>query len=585
MGKFLLGLGTGAVLVVLFGIIGFFALASLRAKPAAIAEGSTLILHLTGDVPEVPQVEINLPFLAGRNHLTVENVWAMLRRAAVDSRIKAVILEPDGVEIGWARMQEIRADLAEFRKSGKPLIAYLKAPGLREYYLATACSRIYLPPAEVLNVKGLGFELMYYRNTLNKLGVEVDVEHAGKYKDYGDMFTRTSMSAETKEVLGAVADGWFGDLVATIAQARNKTPEEVTALIDQGPFLARKAKEAGLVDDLKFEDEVYSELAKTLKAKELKKVGEREYAAVPDGAAGLKIDDRIAFVAAEGEITRGSAESDGEGGIESEAFDRILARVAKDTQVKGVIVRINSPGGEVMASDDLWRAMNELSRKKPVVISMSDDAASGGYYMAMSGDPIVAYPGTITGSIGVVFGKPNLRGLYDKIGISKDSVSRGRFARIDSDYEALDAAGRQKLREGVDSEYEDFLSKVATARHRTVEQIKPIAEGRVWLGEQAKANGLVDELGGIDRAIELVKRKAKIPASSKVGFVLYPGKKTLMDLLFRGAETEARAAVVRQAVGIPEELEPLRKVLKDTRARVWLRGGMLRMLPFSINFR
>ena len=549
-----------------------------------MADGSTLILHLTGEVPEVPPVDFPLPFLAGRNRVTVQNVWAMLRRAAVDPRIQAVILEPDGLDLGWAKMQEIRADLEQFRKSGKPLVAYLRAPGLREYYLATACSKIYLPPAEVLNVKGLGFELMYFRNILNKLGVEVDVEHAGKYKDYGDMFTRTSMSPETKEVMGAVADGYFADLVNTIAAGRSKTPDEVKALIDQGPFLARAAKKAGLVDELRFEDEVFTELAKTLHMPRLKKVSLQDYASVSDASAGLKTDDKIAFVAAEGSITRGSADSEGEGGIESEAFDRLLGRVARDTQVKGVIVRINSPGGDVMASDDLWRAMNELSRKKPVVISMSDDAASGGYYMAMSGDPIVAYPGTITGAIGVVFGKPNLHGLYDKLGISKDSISRGRFARIDSDYESLDTAGRMKLREGIDAAYEDFVGKVATSRHKTVDQIKPIAEGRVWLGNDAKANGLVDELGGIDQAIEAIKRKAKIPVGSKIGLVLYPARKSVWEMLFRSPEVETESAMLGLAAR-RAGFSPLARALAEPATRVWIKGGLLRILPFAINFR
>ena len=584
MGRFLLGVLTGAVLIVLFGVIGFFAVASLRARPATIGDGSTLVLRLNGEVPEVPPVEVNLPFLAEHNRVTVETVWAMLRRAATDSRIKAVILEPESVDVGWAKMQEIHADLEQFRKSGKPLVAYLKSPSLRDYYLATACSRIWMSPSDVLNVKGLGFELMYFRNTLNKLGVEVDVEHAGKYKDYGDMFVRTSMSEETKSVLNLVVDSLFGDMVSTIAKGRNKTTDEVKALIDKGPFIARDAKGAGLVDDLRFEDEVFADVARTLSQNELKKVTEREYANASDSSAGLKIDDRIAFVAAEGSISRGSADSDDSGEIASEAFNKMLAKVAKDSQVKGVIVRINSGGGEVVASDDLWRAMNELSRKKPLVISMSDDAASGGYYMALSGDPMIAYPGTITGSIGVVFGKPNLHGLYDKIGITKDSVSRGRFARIDSDYESLDEAARKKLRDGIDASYEDFIAKVAIARHKTPDEIKPIAEGRIWLGSQAKENGLVDELGGIDQAIELIKRKAKIPSSSRIGLVLYPGKRTLTDFLFRSGDTDADSAV-RLALAGSAELSPLRKILMDSQTRIWMRGGMLRMMPFSLNFR
>src|SRR6266699_1943117 len=189
MGKFLLGLLTGAVLVVLIFVIGIFAVASLRSKPATIADGSTLILRLNGDVPEKPRVDVSIPFLQQRTPVTVENVWSMLRRAAADSRIKAVVFEPEGANAGWAKMQEIRADLEQFRKSGKPLIAYLKAPGTREYYMATAASKIYMSPSDVLNLKGIAFELMYFKNTLDKLGVHVDVEHAGKYKDYGDQFT------------------------------------------------------------------------------------------------------------------------------------------------------------------------------------------------------------------------------------------------------------------------------------------------------------------------------------------------------------------------------------------------------------
>jgi protease-4 len=228
--------------------------------------------------------------------------------------------------------------------------------------------------------------------------------------------------------------------------------------------------------------------------------------------------------------------------------------------------------------------MNELSRKKPLVISMSDDAASGGYYMALSGDPMIAYPGTITGSIGVVFGKPNLHGLYDKIGITKDSVSRGRFARIDSDYESLDEAGRKKLRDGIDASYEDFVAKVASARHKTPDEIRPIAEGRIWLGSQAKDNGLVDELGGIDQALDLIKRKAKIPSSSRIGLVLYPGKRSLTDFLLRSSDTDEEAAI-RVALAGSSELSPFRKILTDSSTRLWMRGGMLRMMPFSINFR
>jgi protease IV len=583
MGKFLLGLLTGAVVMVLIVVIAVFAVASMRTKPAAIADGSTLILHLNGDAPETPPVDVSIPFLQPRAPMTVENVWSMLRHAAADSRIKGVVFEPSGTSVGWAKMQEIRNDLEQFRKSGKPLIAYLKTPNMRDYYMASACTKIYMSPTDELDLKGIGLELMYFKNTLDKLGVHVDVEHAGKYKDYGDQFTRSSMSPETNEVMTSLVEEFYGDLVNTIAKARNKSPEAIRATIDDGPFLAKQAKAQGLVDDLRYEDEAFGEIKTTLHQTELKKTTEQEYVSVPDGAVGMAGSDRIAFVVGEGSITRGepgTVSLSGDAGLESEAFDKMISRVANDKSIKGVIVRIDSPGGEVFASDDMWRAMNELHKKKPVVISMSDDAASGGYYMAMSGDTLVAYPGTITGSIGVVFGKANLHGLYDKLGISKDSVSRGRFARIASDYQSLSDAEKMKLREDIDAEYEDFVGKVAASRKKPVSVIEPLAQGRVWLGDQAKANGLVDELGGIDRAIELIKTRSGIPAGNKVSLILYPAKRSVFDLLFR-PNPDAEADAMLSGVG----LAPLREAWHDASLRLWMRGGMLRMMPFSIQIR
>ncbi len=569
MGKFLLGLLTGAVLVILIGVIGFFAIASLRSKPPAVADGSTLVLHLWGDVPEKPPVEFSIPGLGERNGITVENVWSMLRRAAFDSRIKAVIFEPEGASVGWATMQEIHADLENFRKSGKPLIAFLKSPTLRDYYMATAATKIYMPPTDLLNVKGIGFQLMYFKNTLDKLGIQVDVEHAGAYKDYGDQFTKSSMSPETKEVMNSLADGLYGDLIDVIAKGRNKDAAAVRAIIDQGPFLGKQAKANGLIDDLRYEDEVFDELKSRLHQTELKKASEHDYVRITDASAGRAPQDEIAFVVGEGTIARG----DDTDGLQSGAFDRMLERVGKDTSVKAAIIRINSPGGEVVASDDMWRAMNQLKAKKPVVISFADEAASGGYYMAMTGSPIISYPTTITGSIGVVFGKPNLHGLYDKLGITKDTVSRGKFALIDSDYSSLNPEEKAKLKEGIDATYQDFLEKVSKARNHPVSEIEPVAQGRVWLGNQAKDKGLVDELGGIDRAVEKARQLAGIPSSSRIGLVLYPAKKSLLEYIMQATGNDDGLDAMAAKMGLKPQL------------RIWMHAGMMRMMPFSVEFK
>ena len=574
MAKFLLGVVVGVVIAVLVAIIGLFAVASLRNRAADVASGSTLVLHLTGALPERAPVEFPLEAFGQRAPFTVEDVWSLLRKAAVDTRIKAVVVEPDGLEVGWGKMQELHHDFEQFRKSGKPLYAYLKTPGTREYYVATAASKVYIAPNDMLNLKGVRFELIYFKDTLDKLGVTVDVEHAGKYKDFGDMFTRTNMSPETRQVLSSIIDLIYADLIKTIGVSRKKPANEIQDAIDNGPLLSPQVASRGLVDGLCYEDEMYGKLKAQLKD-DVRKVSERDYLHGDKTDGILSGKQHIGFVVAEGEILRGDPQSgDSSSNIESESFTRLLDKVANNSDLKGVIVRIDSPGGEVFASDAIWRSMNQLAHKKPVIISMSDTAASGGYYMAMNGSPIVAYAGTLTGSIGVVFGKPNLHGLYDKLGITKDMLARGRFAAIDSDYAPLTAAERDKLREGIDDNYRTFVQKVAASRKRTVDQIEPVAQGRVWLGDQAKDAGLVDELGGIDRAIDMIKQKASIPASEAVSLVMYPARRSLLDVLF--AQSNEASAEERAMALLPAQL-------RAAHVRAWLHGGFLSISPYTLS--
>jgi protease-4 len=575
MAKFLFGLITGVVLSVVGIFLIFFALArTFRESPPAVAQNSVLRLQLSGDIPERPPVEVPFGALADRPTPTVTGVWMMLRKAAVDARVKAVVLEPESLGVGWGKLEEFRADLERFKKSGKPLFAFLKTPGAREYYLASAADRIYLGPTDWLNLKGMRVELMYFKNTLDKIGVDVQVEHDGKYKDFGDMFTRTSMSPETREVMTSVVDDLYGNLVGHIAQARKKTSDDMRALIDRGPFLANDALQDGLVDQLRYEDQMFSDLQQKVNSGELHKLSIGSYQKIPADSLGLEGRHRIAMLVGDGTITRGDSGDDGVSGdgIQAVGFNKLLRRIAGDSSVEGVVVRIDSPGGDAVASDEIWREMNLLSKKKPLVISMSDTAASGGYYMAMTGDPVVAYPGTLTGSIGVVFGKPNLHGLYDKLGITKDMLARGRFAAIDSDYRDLSPAELAKLKEGIDANYRDFVAKVAQARRKPFDQIEPLAQGRVWLGDQALARGLVDELGGIDRALELVKQKARIPASENVAIVMYPARRSILDVLFGRAQEGAVES-------------RLRRLVKDWPPELWAKGGLLRIMPYMVNAR
>jgi protease IV len=570
MAKFFIGLVTGVAIVFLTIILLFFAALRFREKPPAIAANSALVLRLNGEIPEKASLELP-DFLSGdKGSVTVPSIWQNLKKAAADSNISALVVEPEGVQAGWAKLEEIRSDIEEFRKSGKPVYAYLHTPSAREYYLALAADRIYIGPSDPLMLKGMRAEVMYFKKTLDKIGVNVEVEHAGKYKDFGDMFSRSDMSPETREVLNSVIDGLYGNLVSRIAAARKKSPDETRALIDNGPYTATDAQKAGLVDELRFEDQLWGELKDRLKA-EPAKVSFEKYAKTQPATG----KSTIALVIGDGEITRGDPSDNGadERSLTSYGFNKVLKRVGNDSTVKGVIVRIDSPGGEVTASDDIWREMNLLSKKKPVVISMSDVAASGGYYMAMTGDPIVAYPETETGSIGVVFGKPNLHGLYDKLGISKDAVQRGKHADIDSDYTPLTADERAKLRDGIDESYRDFVTKVATARKRPYAEIEPLAEGRVWLGSQAKDHALVDELGGLDTALAALKKKAGIAAGEPVTIVTYPERRTLLEMLMRKSSPE-------------EMLESrVQQVVGRMPVRAWMRGGFLTIVPMRIEVR
>jgi protease-4 len=571
--KFLLGILIGFLFSGLALVIFFFAMLRLASRPPGIPVASILILKLEGPVPESPSVEIPLPLFERMSPATVRDYWELLRKAAADRRIRAVVFMPQGVQAGWGKLQELREDLLAFKKSGKPLYACLRAPGTREYYLATAADRIYMVPEDLLDLKGLRAELTYFRETLDKLGVQVEVEHAGKYKDAPDMFTRSAMSPETREVMNSILDELYGQLTGSIATARNRTPEQIRATIDQGPFVSQQALAAGLVDALQYQDQVFEELREQLKLPAIRKVSHRDYLKVPPESVGVESGRRVAFVVAEGDIVRGDdAVFPAGDSISPAGMTSLLRRVGDDPGIRGVIVRIDSPGGDAFASDEIWREMTLLSKKKPLVVSMSDAAASGGYDIAMTGDPVVAYPGSITGSIGVFYGKADLRGLYNKLGVRKDIISRGRFAEIDSDYTPLTAAARQKLRREIEVLYASFVRRVAEGRKRSVAQIEPVAQGRVWLGSQAKANGLIDDLGGIDRAVELLKRKAGIPRDEQVRLVAYPPQRSIWDQLFG-----------RPADALPDA--PLLAFLSRFAARTWIRGGMLKLMPWWIEIR
>jgi protease-4 len=291
-------------------------------------------------------------------------------------------------------------------------------------------------------------------------------------------------------------------------------------------------------------------------------------------------------VVGQGDITRGSTrENDSGNGITASGMVKVLRQVENDSSVKGVILRIDSPGGDGIASDEILHEAKVLSKKKPMIISMSDLAASGGYFIAMTGDPILAYPNTEAGSIGVFFGKVNVKGLLDKVGVTETALTRGRFAGIDSMDTPLSGPERDKLRKEIEVFYTDFVQRVAEGRKRPYDQVEALAQGRVWLGAQAKQNGLVDELGGLDRAVEMIKMRANIGASQSVTLVTYPPRRTLLDLVWNRSDdsTELDSAVRSAVLGSPELPANLREFMGKVPIRALLQGGIMRLMPFTLD--
>jgi len=574
MKNFMIGLVVGVVVSGLTALILIFAavkfVGSFGERPANVADGSTLVFKLEGEVPEKSPAEIPLPMFQDQAPMTVQQVWETFRKAAADSRVKAIIFEPRGLEMGWAKMQEVHDEILQFKKSGKPIISYLRGPGAREYYLASATDKIFLALEDSLDLKGLRVEAVFIKNTFDKLGIHADVIHAGKYKDAGDMLTQTSMTPETHEVLDQILDQYYGNLIDTIAQGRKKPAGAVKAMLDQGPFMANEALANGLIDAFGYEDQVADDMKIRLKQNELTKLSAKAYSKTPALSGG--VNRRIALIVGEGEITRGSGNSSSDDqGITAAAFTKLLKQVEDDSSIRGVILRVDSPGGDGVASDDILHEAKNLSKKKPVVISMSDLAASGGYFISMTGDPIVAYPNTLTGSIGVIYARMSLHGLYDKIGVNKQILKRGQYADLDSDYAALTDDQRQKIGGQIDAFYKSFVSRVADGRKKTFDQIEPLAQGRVWLGAQARQNGLVDELGGLDKAVELVRQRAHIAAGDRITLVPFPGKRSIFDVLV-GRSDDAGALESR-----------LEQVFGKLPIAALAQGGFLKLMPYSIN--
>jgi protease-4 len=576
MVKYLLGVLSGFVLAILLALAVLVAAVMIQSADPAIPSDAVLEIRLSGPVPEHMATDFSLEFLESGMPPTLLQIRNAFKKAAKDDRIRAIVLRCGGLSVGWGKAQEIRWAIEEFKESGKPVVAFLQVGSSLDYLIASAADQVFLTPEGFLDVKGLRAEVSFYKNTLQKLGVTAELFQSGKYKAGVEPWMRTSMSDEFREVLNSVLDEVYGQFLESIGSSRGKSIEELRGILDSGPFSPPQALEAGLVDGLHYEDEFFDALKERLGLEDLNRLRLRQYRSVSLASLGLSGEHRIALVYAVGSILRGKDETESFFGADilgSDSFSQTLREVKDNDDIEAVVVRIDSPGGDAFASDQIWREMNRLSEEKPLVISFSDAAASGGYYIAMANAPIVAYPGTMTGSIGAYYGKLNLRGLYDKIGISKEIITRGRFAAIDSDYRGFAPEERDKLRQELEVLYRNFVQKVADARKREWDDIHQIAQGRVWMGSQAVANGLVDEIGGLDRAIEMAKEAAGLEPTDKVTLVTYPTPKKFIDVLLDPDRFATRSPAVDRLRAYFAGIDSWPALLQ---------GGFLRIAPYSI---
>jgi protease-4 len=527
------------VLVVFIGIALLFA--AFRKSPPPIRDNSVLALSVSGVLPDyVPEDPLRKFFGGPEQSLT--SLLLQFKKAKADKRISAILLDIDGSGAGWAKSEEIRDAIADFRSAGKPVYAYMEYGMNKEYYIASACDQIYVAPPGELFINGLAADVMFFRGSLDKLGVYPDIYQIGAYKSAGDMFTRKDMSKEHRQFINELLDDLFNRYVNAIAKARGKTPDEVRALIDNAPYNAKTAKEAGLIDGAGYRDDVEKKLKARLgykEGEEFRLVRASDYRDVDPESLGLNKGEKIAIIYATGDIGSGRSQNSpsGDQSIGSDTLAKALNDARDDKTIKAIVLRVDSPGGSGLASDIIWHAVDEARQKKPVVVSMSDLAASGGYYISASASKIVAEPSTITGSIGVVAGKPVVKGFYDWLGITNEYVTRGKAAGMFRETEKFDdKTERPRFYAWINETYHDFISKVAKGRKKEVNDIDKVGQGRVWTGGQGKERGLVDEFGGLDRAIEVAKELAGIPKDKSVHRVIFPYPRTFLQELLSGGD-------------------------------------------------
>jgi protease-4 len=557
----------------------------LMSPGTRVADRSTLVLRPGGELNEIVPDDV-LQIVSRGETRTLRGYVEALRKAKVDKRISAVLLAPRAVDSPfWGKIQELRDAVLDFKTSGKPVYAFLDYGGDREYYLASAADKIFLVPSASLDLTGVATYEVFLRGTFDWIGTYPDFLQIGDYKTAVNVFTEKTFTPAHKEMSASLNRDQFDQLVRAIADGRRQSEAEVREAIDRGPLLPEDALRLGLVDDLAYEDELDDLVEGVGGPGELQLVESDEYASVTWESLGVERRSRVAVLNAVGAITSGLSGYDPVNGyvMGSDSIVEYIREIRADRSIRAIVLRVDSPGGGSTASDVIWRELmitKTGERARPLVVSMSDLAASGGYYIAMAGDVIVAQPGTLTGSIGIYTGKFVTGGSFDKLGANIEATSDGKHAEIYSPDRRFSDEERAKVQESMQAFYDQFVEKVADARHSTPEKIDQVAQGRVWTGQQAKQVGLVDQLGGLQDAVAIAKQRARIPAEEEVELVIYPPRRSFYEVLSETLDAPAQRSAADAIAALLGARD--RKMLAALLApsRLFRSGEMLAHMPY-----
>lgn len=565
----------------IFIFVGIIASSTGKEK-VTIKEKSVLKLTLDQNIVETAQnspfQDLNLPagFGSDLNKVGLLQILQNIDKAKTDDNIKGIYLELSNVNGGFATLQAIRDKLIDFKTSGKFIIAYGEAISEKAYYLASVADEIMLYPSGGLEFNGLGAEINFYLGTMEKLGVKPEIFKVGDFKSAVEPFLRKDMSEQSREQTTSFLNSMYDYYLKNISESL-QIPVEKLELISDSMMIQHPedALKYGLVHKLAYEDEVLDRIKALVDTsgdyKKINFISLKKYSQVTGESESKYGKDRVAVIIAEGNIESGK--SDG-GVIGSVTVAAQIRKARLDDKVKAIVLRVNSPGGSALASDVMWREVMLAKKVKPVIASMGDVAASGGYYMSMACDTIVAYPNTITGSIGVFGMSFDISTmLEEKLGITTDRINTGEFSDIGSITRPTTDAEKQMIQTGVEEVYDEFTSKAAQGRGMNVEDLKKVASGRVWSGIEAKERGLVDVLGGLDVAIDLAAKAAGMDSSYAVKY--YPEKKDFMEEFLKELKGETEAYLKVSTYG---EMTPYIEKLKSLEK---IKGIQTRM-PFDI---